>query len=417
MRLPWMLLFGVGTAACGVAEAGVLERSQASGPDPVAPVIYEPGRPHSPITDDIARHLADIAALGPDQDERWFVKVGDSITDTRSYLGCFDGDDADLGDHTDLEDTLAWFRGGERDGTSPFARRSKVAVSGWAARSAIKGSPSPLEQELAATAPRYATVMFGTNDVGYRTADQFGSDLWTITDALIARGIVPVLSTIPPRDDDDEADAKVPLFDLVIRAIAQGRQIPLVDYHDAMAALDDHGLGRDGVHPTRSRLGACTLSDDALTGGYNVRNLLTLEAFDRARRAVAGEAAPDVEVTRRTGTGIHNDPVIATLPFADLGDTSAGENTFDVYGCDAKDEAGPELVYRLDLDAPTTITANVIDPGDLDLDVHILSSLSAGACLDRGDHRATAAVPAGTVYVVVDTYGDTEPGEFVLTIQ
>jgi hypothetical protein len=54
----------------------------------------------------------------------------------------------------------------------------------------------------------------------------------TIVDRLLAEGIIPILSTIPPRDDSASADRMVPRYNAVVRAIAQTRGVPLVDLLD-----------------------------------------------------------------------------------------------------------------------------------------------------------------------------------------
>ncbi len=400
-------------------DAGPIDAAVDAGTALADPVLYPVDRTHSPITADLAAHLRAIAALGPDQDDHVFAKIGDSITASSSYLRCFAGTGVDLADHAALDATRQHFLAGDAAGTSPFERDSGAAVVGWAARGPITGDPTPLDLELAALAPRYATLMFGTNDVGYRSADLFGSDLWTIVDLLLARGVVPVMSTIPPLDSDATAGARVPLFNLVVRAIAQGRQVPLVDYHRELLPLPDHGLFRDGVHPSTSSLGACVLTTAALTEGYNVRNLLTLEAFDRARTAIEGGPAPDLGAPRRLGTGRHDDPFIAELPFVDLGDTSAGDALLDAYpGCAAtQDERGPERVYRLELTERVTLDANLVDRGDTDVDIHILAdTLDPAACRARGHQSASATVGPGTIYVVVDTFAD-HAGEYLLTLE
>jgi hypothetical protein len=391
------------------------------------PIQYPEGQRHSPITREVAARLADVADQGPRQAEHVFAKVGDSITESVSFLRCLAGDGVDLGEHGALEKTRSWFAAGDAAGATPFDRASVAAISGWAARgpitAKIAGEPAPLDVELAALKPRYAVVMYGTNDVGYRNADQFGSDLWTIVDGLLARGVVPLMSTIPPIDSDAEADARVPTFNRVIRALAQGRQVPLVDFHRELENLDGHGLIKDGLHPTTSPLGACNFSKDGLQSGYNLRNLITLEQLDRARHAIAGDAAPDDDAPVRTGRGTANEPFDASLPFVDLNDTLKGEAHLDQYACgDTLAEGGRELVYQLELDAATAIRATVVDRGDTDVDVHILSGdLDAKRCVARGNIEATATVGPGTVYVVVDSFVDdlqvAREGEFLLVIE
>jgi len=426
-RLPRIVIALAALAAlagCEVrrAEAESTAAKRAAAKPPPA-IQYPEGHRHSPITVEIAQRLAAIADAGPRQADHVFAKLGDSITESASFLRCFAGDDADLGDHAALYETVGYFRAGDAGGVTPFERASLAAVSGWAARGPLGGDPTPLDRELSAIAPRYAVVMFGSNDAGYRSADQFGSDLWTIVDTLIARGVVPVLSTIPPIDNDAAADARVPTFNRVIRALAQGRQIPLVDFHRELEPLADHGLFRDGLHPSTSPLGACVLTAQGLQSGYNIRNLLTLEALDRARHAVAGDAAPDREAPVRRGHGTHADPFVAALPFVDLGDTRDGDTGLEGYACAADHpEGGRERVYRLELAERTTIAATVVDRGDTDVDVHLLDGeLRAESCVARGHQDASATVGPGTVYVVVDSFvddaGTAHEGEYLLVIE
>lgn len=353
-------------------------------------MLYPEGRRHSPITPQVAAQLA--AMVAPSSAPRVFAKVGDSITASTSFLTCFDGS-AELGAHTALAPTLAYFAASNAGGTSPYARTSLAATGGWTAHDVLAGSPSPLDQELDAIDPRYAVVMFGTNDDRYgRTLDAFGEDMWTIVDDFCARGVIPILSTIPPSDDPD-ADARVPLFDGVIRALAQGYQVPLVDFHAELVNLPSRGLGSDGIHPTVAPTGACDLSDAGLQYGYNVRNLITQEALDRVRSALAGNA-PDATAPVRTGRGTHADPVLATIPVADLGDTRDGDATFSAYaGCGAVPHIGRELVYQLDVPAAATLDAEIVRHAGDDVDVYVLAgSLSPAACKAGGGPTVTASV-------------------------
>ena len=56
-------------------------------------------------------------------------------------------------------------------------------------------------------------LMFGTNDVGVSdpsAAFSYASNMWRIVDALTAQGVIPLMSTIPPRGDNAAANARVP---------------------------------------------------------------------------------------------------------------------------------------------------------------------------------------------------------------
>jgi len=379
-------------------------------------VRYPAGARHSPITPALAAHLAAIAGGEP----AVFAKVGDSITVSGSFLHCFAAaGTTDLAGHDELGATLDAFRAGDAAGTTPFDRESAAAGIGWNAGTVLAGSPSPLESEIAAISPGYAVVMYGTNDVGFENPAWYGQNLAAVVDQLIAAGSVPVLSSIPPRDDDAGADAQVPLHNTIARGIAEARQIPFMDFHGALLPLAGHGLGPDGVHPNTAPAGGCSLTADGLGYGYNVRNLLALEGLDRARRAVGGEA-PDTsgsELDPLAGAGTAPDPIaIDGLPFTHAADTTqSAERDLDLYdGCAADaDESGPEIVYKLELTAPTTLHLVVIDDDAVDVDLHLLhGEPTTAACVERNDREIRRTLDPGTWFIAVDSYvtGGAEQG-------
>jgi len=295
---------------------------------------------------------------------------------------------------------------------------STAATGGWTTSDVLAGAPAPLDGELAAIHPRYGAVLLGTNDVRTgRTVDAFGTDLWNIVDDMLATGTIPIVSTLPAMHGDPESNAHIPLFNRVIRAIAQGRSVPLVDFGLSLSSLANEGIGADGIHPTVSPDGACALTSSGLAYGYNVRNLLTLEALDRTHRARSGQAM-DATATRRVGSGTHADPFRGPLPLVDLADTRAGESLFSAYPACGLTASGHEIVYRLDLGAATAIDAVVVDRGGVDVDVAILAgSLDVGTCVATGDHGASATVGPGPVFIVVDSRAPTSEGEFLLVVQ
>lgn len=411
------------TIEAPVGDAMVLPRPDAA-PAPEGPTPYPADRAQSPLTPwvvDTLRGIADAAPRAPDV----FAKIGDSVTVSRSFMRCFATDDLQLDGRDHLWPTIERFRMGDAGGTDPYRRESSAARVGWSVFHALRGDPAPLEVELELLDPRFAVVMFGTNDIQNRDIDGYAIQLWDLIDRVIDSGTIPIMSTVMPRDDDPDADALVPRYNAVVRAIAQGRQVPLVDLHRLLAALPDHGLGPDRLHPSAAPTGACDLSPDGLLYGYNIRNLLTITALDRARRALEpGEAAPDPPHPRPAATGGVADPiVIDRLPFTDLRDTrDSPHRALDAYpGCDApQDESGPEFVYALRLDRPTIVRARVFDRGDDDIDLHLLADpVGAGACLDRAHRTIEASLGPGTWYFVLDTYvdGGTErSGPFLFTL-
>jgi len=381
-----------------------------------ATVLYVEGQRHSPITPALVAHLQALA--GGTLDAHVFAKVGDSITDTADFVTCFDGGATDLGSHVALAPTVDYFRAGHIGGATPFARDSDAARGGWTVADVLAGTPCALELELAAASPQYAVLLLGTNDNRYgRTLDAFAVDLWTAVDRMLARGVVPILSTLPPMHSYPEADARVPLFNRVVRAIAQGRGVPLVDLYGALATLPGEGIAADGIHPTVAPDGACALTTAGLQYGYNTRNLVTLEALARTRAALAGTAS-DTTAPTREGHGTGGAPFRATLPVVDLGDTRAGNADTDSYvSCTASPALGRELVYAIDAPHAMAIDAFVVDrDAGVNVDVYILAGAPA-ICIASGDAAVTANVPAGTFHLVVDTPSMDADGEFLLVVQ
>ncbi|HEX4421216.1 MAG TPA: acyltransferase family protein [Kofleriaceae bacterium] len=400
------------------ADAMVPDAPPDSPPPVLGRVLYPEGALHSPISADLAAQLGQLAAQAP-ATENVFAKIGDSMTASASFLTC--ADTCALGAYGELAATRGYFEAGNAAGTTPYDRISLAATGGWTTAdvliAAIVGALAPLDLETAALQPRYGVVMLGTNDVRYgRTVDAFGADLWSIIDRLRARGTLPIMSTIPSMHGDPDSNARIPTFNRVIRAIAQGRGLPLIDFHQALAGLPNEGIGSDGIHPTTAPDGACTLTSAGLQYGYDTRNLLTLEALDRTRRARNG-AAFDPSVTRRTGSGTHSDPFRGQLPIADLADTRTGELGFTSYPCGVT-ASGHEIVYRIDLPAATAIDAYVVDRDPVNVDIAILAgSLAAASCVAGGDQTASATVGPGPVFIVVDSRDVTTEGEFLLVVE
>ena len=165
--------------------------------------------------------------------------------------------------------------------------------------------PSPIVMMVEAISPATAVVMFGTNDSAYRIEEPeamargFEQRLGRIVDLLEARGVIPILSTIPrhmatPGRDPCKANAmsnwrlivQSNALNAAIAKFACERALPLIDYRHALDALVNHGVGWDGVHPTAFEDGAGKLTSDGLECGYNVRNYVTLRMLKQVKEAV-----------------------------------------------------------------------------------------------------------------------------------
>jgi len=272
------------------------------------------------------------------------------------------------------------------------------------------------------------TIAFNIPGAGVRTIAPTAV-LPGITDALTIDGVVPILTTIPQRTDLPDKDLLVPRYNAVLRAVAQGRQIPLVDLNLALSGLPMAGVlaqGELSVFTSAMLDRPCHFSETALMYGYNVRNLEALRSLDRARQVVVDEVPGlDPPGPRLEGAGTMNDPIaIPSLPFVDL--RSTADSTSDVIDnylgvCDAmKNESGPEVFYKLVVAAPIAVRIMVFDRANVDVDVHVLSELAAENCVKRNDREITGPLPPGTYYIVIDSYAGDVPdgaaGEYTLVV-
>jgi len=413
-------------ADLGAEDAGALDAGMPDAGLPPAPTRYPAEARHSPLSPFVVAELTRIRSNDPTLREDVLAKVGDSITVSTGFLHCFAGSRVNLGGRDALAGTVAHFGAGDAAGTSPYTRTSLAAGVGWSAWAVLEGTTPPrVVQELDAIRPAFAVMMFGTNDIGANTPTRYADNLLDLVDTLTGRGVVPIVSTFPPRDDNATADARVPLYKAIVRAVAEARQVPYVDFHGTLLPLPGHGLGSDDVHPNLAPSGACDLSATGLGHGYNVRNLVTLEALDRVRRVVvAGEAPPDDPGPRRVGAGTTESPfIVDALPFTDVRNTVfATERTRTTYGgcASTANEGGPEYVYTLSLSAPRRVDVWLFDRGTVDIDVHVLDATGTTAgCLARNDTHVSLDLGAGTWTIVLDTYvagGVERAGEYLLVV-
>jgi len=375
-------------------------------------IRYPNGQTQSPITAYVADRIRAIAASG-NANPTSVAKVGDSITVSNQFFHCFANNSDSVS--PDIDQTVAHYSG--------FDRTSLAAGVGWSSNMTLSGSPSPLQQEIGAVNPSVAVVMYGTNDAESGNLDAFGSNLLRIVDTLIASGVVPIVSTIPPRDYNAN-DVRVPFYNAMARAVAQARQIPLVDLHRELLPLPGYGLGGDGLHP-RGVGGGCDFSDSGMQAGYNVRNRVTIEALDRVRRVLDdSEYFLDRSAPQWIGQGTRTAPYeipMDSLPVTHAADTRLSEErNHDTYSCGTSNEGGSEVWYRLSVSQSQALRITVADSGNVDVDIHLLSgSTDASACVDRDDRTLDLTLPAGEHYLVVDTYvsgGVEKSGEFLLTV-
>jgi hypothetical protein len=152
----------------------------------------------------------------------------------------------------------------------------------------------------------------------------------------------------------------------------------------------------------------------------NQRNLLTLQALDRLRRYILDGAPAEARPVAIAGVGTWASPyVVDAIPFVDHASTTAGIDEVDRYPCGSQDESGPEVVYQVDVAAPTRLRIRVFVDDGVDVDLHWLDGAAASTCTARADRLLDVDATAGRHRLVVDTFatgGTPKPGNFRLTV-
>ncbi len=114
--------------------------------------------------------------------------------------------------------------------------------------------------------------------------------------------------------------------------------------------------------------------------------------------------------------------VCGAFTYYHVGDTSKSSNKLiDNYpGNESTNEAGPEYYYILKLDQRSKVNISLdSEPNGVDVDIHLLSSLSPVKLVARADASISQVVDAGTYYVVADTFvkdGTPKPGRYGLNV-
>ncbi len=230
------------------------------------------------------------------------LHIGDSITYSNPYgqwarggAGKTDGDKA----------ALKWMHAGADNDTDgwylarfdhPDGGRSYTACSGLRLNEALAGGKQnmpALEKILDKYKPQAVVFMLGTNDASARreTAD-FRKEYIVAVDLMLSRGIVPIISTIPPH----VAQPRVARFyNDAIREIAKDKGLPLIDFEKEILKrrpTDWNGtlLGKNDVHPSAEFAGTKPTSEPTAenlkNSGYLLRGWLSVKKIEEVKAKV-----------------------------------------------------------------------------------------------------------------------------------
>ncbi|MBN1310828.1 MAG: SGNH/GDSL hydrolase family protein [Anaerolineae bacterium] len=274
--------------------------TEATAASPVEPNLHD-----YPITPMVSLRAHEIYVDGQSRgrNPHVFAKIGDCMTDSPNYLVPFSTGSYDLGDHVHLQETIDWFAAvtvREVDGrpVDSFSTTSMAAGSGftssgpldpiWANPNWCRHGESPLACEYRIVNPSLALIMFGTSDVTSIKIDKFEGYLRTMIEETIDAGIVPILSTFPPRPDYPENSQT---YNQIVVQLATDYDIPLVNLW--LALQDVPGYGVDPEHPNQLTLPedgcAACLTNEHMDAGITVHNMTTLLALYEVTQAVTKE--------------------------------------------------------------------------------------------------------------------------------
>ena len=250
---------------------------------------------------DFAAAMRKVAAKGTGK-PGVVIHVGDSITYAAPY-----GAWARYGEgQTDADKAvLKWMHANAANDTDGWhlARtdhkaggRSMTACSGVRADELRAGGKRGLPgfaKLLDEYKPQVVVLMIGTNDASAgRDKKAYLADVSAMLDSALEKGVVPVLTTIPPHPAKrDLATA----YNDGLRALAKDKSLPLVDFEKEILARrkDDWNgtlLAKDDVHPTvgvDQVTAASKPTDDNLSkSGYLLRCVLTVRTLGEVKAAV-----------------------------------------------------------------------------------------------------------------------------------
>ncbi len=235
--------------------------------------------PATKLAPEVLARMREVHA-GFERQEGYVAQFGDSITYSMAFWSPMSWDDP--GKYLTADDGLpkaptkaAWKDTikGARDKGTEFAN-----YSGWTVGDLL----SAVDAVLAREKPETALIMIGTNDIADgKVPETYRADLEKVIAKCLAAHCVPILNTIPPRRDREQA---VEAINTIIREVATDQKTPLADYHAACLRLRPDGtwdgtlISEDGVHPSGGETNVYD-EENLKASGYALRNWVNFLTF------------------------------------------------------------------------------------------------------------------------------------------
>jgi len=274
--------------------------------------------------------MRQVAAAGSGE-SGVLLNLGDSISFSLAYFAPLQWIDRDTSPREVIaaRATLDAF-------LKPECYRFKGPEHGNASGKTAEWALQHLDRWIDTYRPQLAVVMFGTNDIRQGTLDQHTRNLRQLVERCLERGVVVILTTIPPMDGYDEKVAEAVASQ---RQIATELNIPLIDFHAHVMnrrGADWNGklpqfsgfemwqaptlIAQDGVHLSNPDRWRTDFTEEGLCrNGNTLRNYLTLMAVAEVIDVVLKGQPPST--TTRTILGVspsrpENLPTVATTSTA-----------------------------------------------------------------------------------------------------
>lgn len=236
-----------------------------------------------------------------------FAKVGDSFTmanlqaqPTRRWFLLDIGDGKTVyGAHSYYLPIVTYFSQVEvRAGYNSFNTLSQSAKSGRRSfeeldtlattqADCLAAYQTPLECEYDTLHPAYSIIMHGsTESANHIPLPVYEASMRAIIEQTLARGIIPILSTLPIKIPHASTLDTQPYNDQLV-ALAREYKLPYMDLRTLSRSLPDNGIGADLVHFSQPPDKNCAdFSATAMAYGCYMRNILSLESLRQLKGIV-----------------------------------------------------------------------------------------------------------------------------------